>query len=247
MNYPDAFAVAPAGRGNVQAGKSRSSYSLPGLILILAFANSGLCLAVEPLADVAFIPGTIQPLVAISIGKHSNIACVVDTGSTVSVVNSELSRGAETIGMPKVTVANGTRSMPLVRLRDVAIGNARLKFVDTLRRNSSWFDAKVKAPCVLGGSFLDKFTVDLDFDANRLRLYQRGTRLADVADVSLTPDSILKGRVSSGHLVVDAQVGRITVKALIDTGWIQTAANEPLLHALGISPDGPQVETGVSA
>lgn len=241
------FRLNSRARTSAHAGKLQTRRSLAGLAIVLAIASSAACMAVEPLADVPFIPGTIQPFVAISIGKHDNIACIVDTGSSIGVVNSELSRGAHTLGTTMVILANTTRRMPMVQLRDVAIGNARVKFVEAMRRDTSWFDPRAKAPCVLGGSFLDKFTVDIDFDAGRLRLFPRGTRLADVVGDRFANSSLLKGNVGSGRLIVEASVGDVTVKTFIDTGWIITAANESLLEALGIEPDGPQVETGTSA
>ncbi|MGB0134302.1 aspartyl protease family protein [Dokdonella sp.] len=202
-------------------------------------------LAVEPAprADVPLLASNLpSPRVEVRFGTDKVAECIVDTGSDVGVINQQLSRGANSLGRTKVIVA-GRRplTMPVVEVRDVAVGAASLNFVRFLVRDSSWSDPAYAMPCVLGGSFLDRFTVDVDFATRRLRLYDRGTRINALIGAHAANDYDLHARVSSGRIMLDVGVDGATTRAFIDTGWWQTSANTELLEVLGIADDDPRI------
>jgi hypothetical protein len=197
----------------------------------------------QPLADEPMVEDWPLPGVVIHIGKQS-ARCIVDTGSSFGVINGALSGGAETLQRVKVAVAYGKDVwMPIVRLRDVSIGEARRRFTDFLRRDSGWFDPKMRAPCVLGGSFLDSYTVEFDFVGHRLRLFERGTRIADLVGSARHEVALLPTRPGSGRIEFEVHVAGVKANAFLDTGWPTTGGNAALLEALGVVPEDPRVTT----
>ena len=221
----------------------RSGLGWSALILGAVCAAVAHAAVPRPLADEPLIDNWPLPGVVIQVGSQS-ARCVIDTGSTVGMISSELSGGAETMQRAKVNVAHGKGVwMPLVRLRDVSIGEARRRFTDFLRRDSGWIDRKMPAPCLLGGSFLDNFTVEFDFVAHRLRLFERGTRIADLVGSAQRELGVLPTRPSTGHIEFEAEVAGIKAKAFLDTGWPTTGGNAALLEALGVAAEDPRMTT----
>ena len=104
-------------------------------------------------------------------------------------------------------------------------------------------DPKIRAPCVLGGSFLDAYTVEFDFVQQRLRLFERGTRIADLVGTAQHEVALLPARPGSGRIEFEAHVAGVKAKAFLDTGWPTTGGNAALIEALGVAPDDPRVTT----
>ena len=237
------------GRESLSAGLGglrqsvRSGLGWRALILGAVWVGLAHAAPPRPLADEALIDNWPLPGVVSQVGRQS-ARCVVDTGSTVGMISSELSGGAETMQRVKVNVAHGKGVwMPIVRLRDVSIGEAHRRFTDFLRRDSGWIDRKLPAPCLLGGSFLDSYTVEFDFVAHRLRLFERGTRIADLVGSAQHDLALLPTRPSTGHIEFEAEVAGTKAKAFLDTGWPTTGGNAALLEALGVAPADPRMAT----
>lgn len=198
------------------------------------------------LADVPLLHEYVQPSVAADINGHAGVHCVLDTGADIGVLNGALTRGADTAGRAKVTVANGLLTLQSVRVREVAIGEAHVRNASFIRRERTWIGKDQPMPCVLGGSVLGQFTVDLDGPAGRLRLYPRGTHIDEVLGSTPPPGSHLDGDVAPGNIFTTVTVGAQHPRARFDTGYDRSMANVALLDALGIGNDDARIETRVN-
>jgi hypothetical protein len=195
-----------------------------------------------PLADVPLSTMDSRLSVGVRFGTREAVECIIDTGSNFGIVNHKLSHGANSLGRPKVNLAGSKAiAMPMVEMRDVAIGRASLRIARFLVRDTWWVSKNAAMPCILGGSFLDRFTVDLDFVAKRLRLYERKTRIDSVIGAPAANEYDLHARVSSGRIVFDAVIDGTTTPAFIDTGWIMSSGNGALLNALGVAADDSRI------
>jgi predicted aspartyl protease len=189
--------------------------------------------AAQPLADVPLIGDSHRPRVTADINGHRGVQCILDTGATVGVIGRDLAAGAERIGDSQVTTANGVYAMPLLRIRDVVIGGAHAGDVDFVQRDASWFGHGGSAPCILGMSFAQRFTVDLDGRARRLRLFPAGTDFGVILDRSQRAGAAIKVSFDNEVIETDAVVNGKHTAARIDTGWGFVTPNGALLDRLG--------------
>jgi len=189
--------------------------------------------AVVPLADVALVGDTHRPRIAVDIGNHRGVQCILDTGATVGVIGRDLADGAQRIGESHVTTANGAYGMPLLRVRDVVIGGAHAGDVEFVQRDASWFGHGGNAPCILGMSFAQRFTVDLDGHARRLRLFLAGTAIKNILAPSQRAGASIKVSFDNDVIETQALVNGTRTAARIDTGWGFVTPNGALLDRLG--------------
>ena len=189
--------------------------------------------AAVPLADVPLIGDTHRPRIAVDIGGHRGVQCILDTGATVGVIGRDLADGAQRIGESHVTTANGTYAMPLLRVRDVVIGAVRAGDVEFVQRDASWFGHGGAAPCILGMSFAQRFAIDLDGHARRLRLFPAGTDITDILSPSQRAGARIAVSFDNDVIETRALVNGTDTAARIDTGWGFVTPNSALLDRLG--------------
>jgi predicted aspartyl protease len=189
--------------------------------------------AATPLADVPLIGDNHRPRIAVDINGHRGVQCILDTGATVGVIGRDIADGAERIGESHVTTANGAYGMPLLRVRDIVIGNAHTGDVEFVQRDASWFGHGGTAPCILGMSFAQRFTVDLDGHARRLRLFPAGTNIDAILDPSQRAGASIKASFDNDVIETEALVNGFRTAARIDTGWGFVTPNRVLLDRLG--------------
>ena len=189
--------------------------------------------AAAPLADVPLIGDSHRPRIAVDIGGHRGVQCIFDTGATVGVIGRDLADGAERIGESHVTTANGAYAMPLLRIGDVVIGGAHARDVEFVQRDASWFGHGGNVPCILGMSFAQRFTVDLDGHARRLRLFAPRTDIDTILDRAQRSGASINVSFDKDVIETDALVDGKRTAARIDTGWGFVTPNGALLDRLG--------------
>jgi predicted aspartyl protease len=160
---------------------------------------------------------------------------VLDTGATHSGVTAmvALALGIPTDASPPVTLfgVTGSATVPTIRVDtlsvgDVAVDSPVLPIVP---------DAMGGAEGILGSEGLANKRIFIDFRHDRITIaYSRGERAG--SDFVRIPFRSLRGQL----IVVDAMVGRVRTKAIIDTGGQTTIANLALRDALGRRAGGGQ-------
>jgi hypothetical protein len=137
-----------------------------------------------------------------------------------------LALGIPTDLSPPVTLrgVTGSATVPTIRVDtlsvgDVAVDSPVLPIVP---------DAMGGAEGILGSEGLANKRIFIDFRHDRITIaYSRGERAG--SDFVRIPFHSLRGQL----IVVDAKVGQVRVKAIIDTGGQTTVANLALRDALG--------------
>ena len=153
---------------------------------------------------------------------------VLDTGASHSAITAmvALALGIPTDRSPPVTLrgVTGSATVPTIHVDtlsvgDVAVDSPVLPIVP---------DAMGGAEGILGSEGLANKRIFIDFKHDRITIaYSRGER-AGFGFVRI-PFHSLRGQL----IVVDAKVGQVRVKAIIDTGGQTTVANLALRDALG--------------
>jgi predicted aspartyl protease len=153
---------------------------------------------------------------------------VLDTGASHSAITAmvALALGIPTDRSPPVTLrgVTGSATVPTIRVDtlsvgDVAVDSPMLPIVP---------DAMGGAEGILGSEGLTNKRIFIDFRHDRITIaYSRGERAG--TDFVRIPFHSLHGQL----IIVDAKVGQVRVKAIIDTGGQTTVANLALRNALG--------------
>jgi Aspartyl protease len=153
---------------------------------------------------------------------------VLDTGASHSGVTAmvALALGIPTDQSPPVILrgVTGFATVPTIRVDtlsvgDVAVDSPLLPIVP---------DAMGGAEGILGSEGLTNKRIFIDFRHDRITIaYSRGERAG--SDFVRIPFRSLNGQL----IVVDAMVGQVRTKAIIDTGGQSTVANIALRDALG--------------
>lgn len=207
-------------------------------LAILLYATHAF--AAQPLADVPLIGDNHRARILVDINGHRGVECLFDTGSTTGVIGRDIANGAERTGVRRFITANTTISVPLVLVRDVAIGGAHVHDVEFVQRDASWFGNGGTMPCIIGLSLASKFTVDLDGHARRLRLFAPGTDVTSVLDPTQRAGSEVNVAFPGDGISTDILVNGIKVHSHIDTGWGDVTPNQALLDRLGYTHDDPR-------
>lgn len=152
---------------------------------------------------------------------------VLDTGASHSALTAEL---AATLGIPidpkhQATLrgATGSVPVPMVRVETLEVGDLLME----PRRLPIVPDALGGAEGVLGTDGLGNKRIHIDFRRDRITIMRSRNERASQGFVTI-PVKFLRGRL----LVVDAYLGGVPVKAVIDTGGQATLGNEALRAAL---------------
>jgi predicted aspartyl protease len=207
--------------------------------------------AVDALADVlveAREPRFVAPTLRDRIGRiwapvyingRGPFRLVLDTGASHSGVTAmvALALGIPTDQSPPVMLrgVTGSATVPTIRVDtlsvgDVAVDSPTLPIVP---------DAMGGAEGVLGYEGLANKRIMIDFRHDRITIaYSRGERSG--RDFVRIPFRSLRGQrmLAAPLIVVDAMVGAVRTKAIIDTGGQTTIANLALRAALGRSSKG---------
>lgn len=212
----------------------RKHTRLPAAVFLAYMSHA---LSIEPIADVALVGDNSRPRVIVDINGHHNLECLFDTGSTAGLVGRDIGNGAERMGLSRVITANRTIAMPLLRIRDVAIGGAHARDVAFVQRDANWFGTGGTMPCIIGLTFARNFTVDLDGPARRLRLFPARTDIRSLLAPSQRDNADIKISFGDDMLDTRVRVGDIDADSHIDTGWGMTTPNQALLDKLGYQRD----------
>ena len=180
---------------------------------------------------------------------------VLDTGANRSVISAAAVAELGLVPHPEVQASvhgiTGSASLPVVDVASLAVGdllfeNQRLPVL------SSPVFAGVDG--ILGIDSLQEARVEVDFERDRVTIRRSSGRRAP-AGYLVVPATLQHG----GLLLVEGRVGRVPVKAILDTGAERSIGNEALRKALVLSARRPgesvsstvigatpQVATGVS-
>lgn len=152
---------------------------------------------------------------------------VLDTGASHSALTPRL---AEAIGLSLATAstvtlrgATGSASVPMVPVRTLEYGDLLLE----PRRLPVIPDALGGAEGVLGMDGLANKRIHIDFRRDSITIMRSKNQRASGGYATI-PVKFLRGRL----LVVEAFIGGVPVKAIIDTGGQATLGNEALRAAL---------------
>jgi predicted aspartyl protease len=152
---------------------------------------------------------------------------VLDTGASHSALTAAV---VETLGIPidaKRSVmlrgATGSVSVPLVPVQSLEVGDLLME----PRRLPIVPDALGGAEGILGTDGLANKRIHIDFRRDSITIMRSKNEKAGSGFATI-PVKFLRGRL----LVVDAYIGGVPVKAVIDTGGQSTLGNEALRTAL---------------
>lgn len=152
---------------------------------------------------------------------------VLDTGASHSALTA---RVAETLGISLdsgqtalLRGATGTARVPMVPVESLEIGD--LLFHP--RRLPIVPDALGGAEGILGTDGLHNKRIHIDFRRDRITIKRSRSEPADDGFITI-PVEFMRGRL----LVVDARMGGVATKAIIDTGGQATLGNVALREAL---------------
>ena len=152
---------------------------------------------------------------------------VLDTGASHSAVMASVALSLGILPDPGAYVmlrgVTGSASVPVIRVDSLQIGDLLIEPI-TLPIIT---DALGGAEGILGTEGLVDKRIFIDFRKDRIRINTSRAERAPF-DFITVPVKFLRGKL----LVVDASVGEVRVKAIIDTGGQATIANRALFDAL---------------
>jgi predicted aspartyl protease len=152
---------------------------------------------------------------------------VLDTGASHSALTPRLAEAIgislDTASMVTLRGATGSASVPMVPVRTLEYGDLLLE----PRRLPVIPDALGGAEGVLGMDGLANKRIHIDFRRDSITIMRSKNQRAGGGYATI-PVKFLRGRL----LVVEAWIGGVAVKAIIDTGGQATLGNEALRTAL---------------
>jgi predicted aspartyl protease len=164
----------------------------------------------------------------VTINGQGPFRFVVDTGATHSALSMQL---VQTLGLPvdvneqiRVRGVTGSALVPTARIDRFEAGDLLIENGSMPVLASAWFGADG----VLGMNGLEDKVIVVDFERDRIRILKTSQRWRNLSrvPVKIGFDSLL---------LADGYVGRVRVKAIIDTGAQHTLGNHALRQALQIS------------
>jgi predicted aspartyl protease len=179
-------------------------------------------------------------VVPVTINGQGPFRFVVDTGASSSTLSPAL---AHTLGLDsqatiRLNGITGTAEVPAVTVKSLKAGD--LTLTDSVFP-VIWAPLMAGADGILGLAGVNSPNLLVDFERNRVVLAH--------ATLSKVRGNLLRihaDRVLGGLLVFDARVGRVAVRAVVDTGAERTLGNLALRDALNARPGmGRLVKTNV--
>jgi len=181
-------------------------------------------------------------VVPVTINGKGTFHMMLDTGATNSVLTSNaVSRlGLDMAQATSLEVhgVSGRIMAPVMKIDEMQAGSLRLKDL-----NVPVIDGSVVAGLdgILGVDGMDGKSISADFVRDRIRI-ANGSSLPASSWFAVIKFALVSKRL----VVVDGMVGRIPVRAVIDTGGTQTLGNLALLKALEKShKDKYSLDSGV--
>lgn len=163
----------------------------------------------------------------VSINGRGPFRLVLDTGASHSALTAKV---AETLGLPfdpkhqvLLRGATGSVKVPMVPVESLEVGELLM----LPRRLPIVPDALGGAEGVLGTDGMANKRIHIDFRNDSITIMRSRGERAETGFVTI-PVRFLRGRL----LVVDAWLGGVRTKAIIDTGGQATLGNEALRAAL---------------
>ncbi len=167
-------------------------------------------------------------LVKVMVNGQGPFAFIVDTGASHSTISPSL---ATTLGLQpgsakpiELSGITGTAEVSAVTLDKLQAGAWAIEDVAT---PVLWAPVMAGAQGILGAAGLSEQSLVIDFQHNRVLI-------AGTVDHALASEAarVHAERLTDGLMRVDARVGGIRVKAVVDTGSERTLCNQPLRDAL---------------
>jgi hypothetical protein len=164
---------------------------------------------------------------------------MVDTGSNRTVLAqstlAKLGMSADATTPIAVSAISGSQLAPSIHVAALDAGDLHFREIDVPVLTGPVFNG---LDGILGMDGFNGMRVFADFDKDRMTISQSQGKRPSFS-YSVMHVEFLSERL----LMVDAKVGRVSAKAIIDTGSAHTLANRALLEALtGRRQDGPRAE-----
>jgi predicted aspartyl protease len=153
---------------------------------------------------------------------------VLDTGANRSVISSATATALGLVAHPEAKAnvhgITGSAAMPFVEVASVSVGNLQFESQRLPVLSSPVFAG---ADGILGIDCLQEARIEVDFQRDRVTIRRSSGRRAPHGFL-VVPVTLEHG----GLLLVDGRVGRVPVKAILDTGAERSIGNEALRKAL---------------
>ena len=160
---------------------------------------------------------------------------VLDTGANRSVISAATADALGLVPHPdaqaNVHGITGSASLPVVDVASLAVGDLRFENQRMPVLSSPVF-AGVDG--ILGIDCLQEARIEVDFERDRVTIRRSGGRRAPDG-YAVVPATLQHG----GLLLVEGRVGRVPVKAILDTGAERSIGNEALRSALVLAARRP--------
>jgi len=212
------------------SGSSPAATSTPELAPQITVEPAGPSVAHD--ASVLALPTTHdhigRVLVPVTINGQGPFRFVLDTGANHSTISPRL---VQTLGLKpdearsvKLDGITGTALVSFVTVDKLQAGALSL---ESAMLPVVWAPVMGGADGILGAAGLSEKTLMIDFLRNRVVI-------AHSVETGMRSDStrIHAAHVANGLLILDTQVGRVAVRAVIDTGSERTLGNIALRNAL---------------
>jgi predicted aspartyl protease len=190
-------------------------------------------------------------LVHAMLNHREPVTLLLDTGATRTMLTPDIARrlglnpAVDTPRSPIVLLGGQRAQMPLIRLASLAVGDAVVPDLQvgvfTPLPHTPFIDG------LLGGDFLQRFTLRLDYARSRLQLTPQVASDPPSGLSTLTPatvQSIVPIETIGNHILVRAMLNhREAVTLLLDTGATHTMLTPAAARRVGLTP-APRALTG---
>lgn len=160
---------------------------------------------------------------------------VLDTGANRSVISAATADALGLVAHPEAQAnvhgVTGSASLPVVDVASLAVGDLSFENQRMPVLSSPVF-AGVDG--ILGIDCLQEARIEIDFERDRVTIRRSGGRRAPDGYL-VVPATLRHG----GLLLVDGRVGRVPVKAILDTGAERSIGNEALRRELVLAARRP--------
>ena len=178
------------------------------------------------------IPTTLDRLgrilAPVEVNGHGPLRFILDTGANRSAVSAATAARLGLVSDAQASVnvhgITGSAVLPTVRLTNFRAGDLLLQDVKVPVLPAAVFGG---ADGILGIDSLQQARIEVDFRSGRVTIRRSPARRSSEGFL-LVPAKVRHG----GLLMVNARVGRVQVKAVLDTGAERSLGNEALRRAL---------------
>jgi predicted aspartyl protease len=219
---------------------------LSALVLALGLAASAQAQRVTSLPLDA--PWLGLPQVPVTLNDRVTGRFIVDTAASETVLtDATIARlGIAGSGEPaEVEGATGSSAILFYRLASLRLGERRFQRIGAF--GFPRLASPVEADGLIGADLLRRHVVEFDLARQRLRLFDPRTDFArSGADWAIIP--FYERR--DGLILIEVQIGRLRIPALLDTGAVQNIVNREAARQIGLrsfpGSEGSEPITGAS-